>query len=114
MRITYRITTNELYNGRPMPRPRGEGRNGSRRNPVALAMDAVHGESAADVRYAGHELRAHVDGHTVRLPGELKEMLDAHAAGDAARARPCAFRVDYGTRPARATMLAGGPEGGPK
>ena len=93
MLIRYRITRDHLDKGCPMPRknPKGDARAS---NPVALAMNAVHGEDAVEVYYteavavaelrarsrerggmrpedsAGPELRARFHEHAVVLPAE--------------------------------------------
>ena len=93
MLIRYWITLDHLDKGCPMPRknPKGDARAS---NPVALAMNAVHGEDAVEVYYteaaadpelrarsrergrvrraesAVPELRARFHGHAVVLPAE--------------------------------------------
>lgn len=103
MRITYRITTDHLYNGWPLPRT-GTMADAAAYNPAALAMNDVHGDDAVQVQYEGRALKAYVDGREVILPAELAGVLEAHADGDSASAQPCSFTIEY-TEPPTATMV---------
>ena len=98
MKIRYRITVDHLYNGWPLVRGESKG-DAVAYNPVALAMNAVHGDDAVHVHYDGDKLVAVMDDRTAELPGRLVKLLEAHAAGDTASAQPCEFNVGYATTP---------------
>ena len=103
MRITYRITVEDLYNGRELPSTRSCGDEAAY-NPVALAMNRVHGRDSAWVKYDQGRLVAELDEFVVPLPVELVWLVTAHARHDRVLAQPCAFTIEYGKERPRSWM----------